>query len=130
MKVSFLERDTAGLRMRDLRFFKVIAILTVFLWLFEVLFPTWRILPLVYGQSTVPLHYNVHLGVDSIGEWWKIYLTPGIGLLFIAVNVVVAKMTWKKERMLAYLVAASTVVMQIMLCIAMVCIVLLNISYV
>lgn len=130
MKVSFLERDAGGLRMRDHRFFRVIAVLTILLWLFEILFPTWRILPLIYGQSTVPLHYNVHLGVDSIGEWWKIYLTPAIGLLFIAVNLIVARMTWKKEPMLAYLAAASTLLMHIILCIAVLCIVLLNISYV
>jgi hypothetical protein len=130
MKVSFLEREKSGSRMRDLRFFRVIAVLTFVLFLFEVLFPTWRILPIVYGQSTVPLHYNVHLGVDSIGDWWKIYTVPAIGLFFIIMNLVVARIMWKKEPVLSYLVGASTLLIQLLLCIAMVCIVLLNISYV
>lgn len=129
MAVSFFQREQSALRMRDLYYFRTLFVLIVLLWIIEIVFPAWRVVPLIYGQTAVPLHYNIHFGVDSVGAWWRIFTVPVIGLVMIVTNVIICNVVWKKEPMLAYVVMTSTFVLQLLLFFAMVFIVLLNISY-
>lgn len=115
--------------MRSLLFFRACWGAVLFLLLFQILFPAWRILPLIYGQTAVPLHYNIHFGVDTIGEWWRVFTAPTVGLAIALINGVSAKMLWKREKMLAYLAVSATLFLEVFLSVAMVFIVLLNISY-
>ncbi len=129
MSPSFFTREKNTLRMRNLPFFRYILLTTLFLWILQIALPVWRILPLIYGQDTVPLHYNIHFGVDSIGQWWKIFTVPVIGFALIGINLFMARMVWPREPMLAYLVMSATLLLEFLLFLAMVFIVLLNISY-
>ena len=115
--------------MRNLMFFRVCWGLVFFFLLFQVLLPAWRILPLIYGQTAVPLHYNIHFGVDTIGEWWRVFTAPVVGLLIAVINGAAAKYLWQREKMLSYLAVSSTLFLEFLLSVAMVFIVLLNISY-
>lgn len=51
------------------------------------------------------LHYNVYFGVDLLGAWWQVYILPGVALVFVALNTVLAYYlyTKKQERIAAYL---------------------------
>lgn len=117
------------MRMRDLRFFWLTLIGSLSLIVLQVAFPTWRILPLIYGEQNVPLHYNIHIGVDTVGLWWQIYTVPALGLGFLLVNGAITKFIFKREPMLAYVIASSTLFLEVLLFVAMIFIVLLNISY-
>ncbi len=116
-------------RMRSLLFFRISWACILILILFQVFFPVWRILPLIQGQSSVPLHYNVNFGVDNIGEWWRVFTAPAVGLLFALVNALGAHILWKREKMLSYVIVGSTLLLELILAAAMIFIVLLNISY-
>jgi hypothetical protein len=129
MASTFFSRERSAERMRNVPFFRYIFFIILLLLLVQILFPAWRILPLIYGQGTVPLHYNIHFGVDSLGAWWRIFTVPLIGLLFLVINTIVAQTVWKREPMLAYLVVSATLLFEFFLFLAMVFIVLLNISY-
>jgi len=115
--------------MRSLLFFRACWGAVLFLLLFQILFPAWRIVPLIYGQTAVPLHYNIHFGVDTIGEWWRVFTVPAVGLAIALINGVSARRLWKREKMLAYLAVGATLFLEVFLSVAMVFIVLLNISY-
>ncbi len=99
------------------------------LWLASAAIPAWRLLPIVQGREAVPLHYNVHIGVDWIGPWWFVFTPAAMGLLFIVINICAMRLVWRKESQLASLIAVQTLVLQILLLLASVFVVLLNISY-
>ncbi|MBP9827723.1 hypothetical protein KBC55_01050 [Patescibacteria group bacterium] len=91
--------------------------------------PAWRILPIVQGREAVPLHYNVHIGVDWIGPWWFIFTPVVTGALFMIINIIAIRLVWRKEPQLASLIAVQTMVVQLLLLIASIFVVLLNVSY-
>lgn len=65
-------------------------------------------------QSLVILHYNVYFGVDLIGDWMQAYLIPSIGLLFLAVNTLLARSFYnQKERVAAYVLLLASLMLQI-----------------
>lgn len=102
---------------------------SLILWLASAAIPAWRILPMVQGREAVPLHYNVHIGVDWIGPWWFVFTPAAVGLLFIVINIGAMRFVWRKESQLATLIAVQTLVLQILLLLASIFVVLLNISY-
>lgn len=114
-------------KLRDVR---LLLILSVLVWLATVILPSVRVVPLIYGKTATPLHYNIHIGVDTVGPWWRIYLVPMIGLVSILINLGVARSTWDKDELLARVAAAVTLVVQLLLFVAMTFIVYLALSYV
>lgn len=64
------------------------------------------------GES-VALHYNVRFGIDLVGEWYRLLRLPAVSLALAAVNAVVALFVWRRDRVLAYLLGAGTVVVAI-----------------
>ncbi len=115
--------------MLALRFFKTVLALSFLGWLVTVILPTVRVLPVIYGKTAVPLHYNVHIGVDTVGPWWRIYLVPAVGLLIILCNVWLARYMWSRDQVLAYVAGFATLVLQGILVTAMIFIVYLSLQY-
>lgn len=129
MRTTIFERERDVVRLTDLTFFRVVLGVVIVLLILEVLFPVWKIVPLIYGQPTVPLHYNIHMGVDRIGAWWRIFLAPAISFVFLVVNVIAAQIVFKKEPVLVYFILSATLLAQIFSCVSMLFIVLFNYSY-
>ncbi len=89
----------------------------------------WRLFPDMYGKEVIPLHYNIHYGVDWTGVWWQIFVYPAAGALLCVVNAVVALLLAKREPMLARVVLVSTVVLTGFLFLSTIFVVLMNIVY-
>lgn len=122
-------RQSAVRAIFQLRYFRVVAIISMLFWLATVSLPAIRIVPIIYGKPAVPLHYNVHVGVDTIGPWWQIFVVPLLGLIMILVNLWLARFMWTRDPVLAYVTGFATVVLQVLLFTAMVFIVYLSLSY-
>ncbi|MDD4606856.1 MAG: hypothetical protein PHS07_00745 [Patescibacteria group bacterium] len=62
----------------------------------------------------IPLHYNVYFGVDIIGYWQELFKIPGIALFFLVINYILAYILFKKEKLVAYFLVATTILIQIL----------------
>ncbi|OGL89117.1 hypothetical protein A3H75_00280 [Candidatus Uhrbacteria bacterium RIFCSPLOWO2_02_FULL_51_9] len=58
------------------------------------------------------LHYNIHFGVDFLGEWFLAFVPPLVGILFMMANSVLVWWFWMRLRVLSLIVIAATVVLQ------------------
>lgn len=112
-----------------LRFYRLTFGFGLFAVLLAVVLPAWKVLPMIYGNEVVPIHYNIHYGVDETGPWWRVFTLPVIGLVLWLVNVPLAAAFSRHERMLGAFVAGMTLVIEALLFIAMIFVVLLNLSY-
>ena len=72
------------------------------------------------------LHYNIFLGIDLIGEWWRMYLLPGIGLGIIIVNFILSWILLVREKILSYFLMVATSIAQVFLIFGLIFILLLN----
>lgn len=87
------------------------------------LFPevkTWRV---------VPLHYNIHLGVDKVGQWWELFVPSGIGVILTLLNTSYASIIWKREKVIAYAVMVTAVLVDLLVLIHLIFLVHLNVTY-
>lgn len=91
--------------------------------------PLWRLFPGLYGQEVVPLHYNIHYGVDSTGVWWQIFTLPALGVLFVTINTFGALWFVKRDLVLVRITIFASVILTAFLFLAMVFVVSLNIVY-
>ena len=127
--VSF-QRILKGNEVASLRFFRLCFWSSLAIIVLMVALPVWKLWPILQAQeAVVPMHYNIHFGVDRTGPWWGIFILPGIGLAFLLLNAIFALKLWKRERMLSYLFGGVTVAVEAILFVAMVFVVLLNLSY-
>lgn len=85
--------------------------------------------PAMRSQPFVPLHYNIHFGVDLIGQWWQLFTAPAIALLITLLNILFAIFFLKKEPVLSSFFAVVAVIGTALLFVATVFIVLLNMTY-
>ncbi len=111
------------------RFFQMAIALSLLFWALAVALPSWRVVPEIINKKAVPLHYNIHFGIDTVGPWWQIYVVPGVGILFIILNLFAARFTWQRDPMLSYVVASATVLVELLLFVAMIFIVFLHLTY-
>lgn len=95
----------------------------------SIALPLWRLFPDLYGKEFIPLHYNIHYGVDWTGVWWQIFVYPASGALLCILNTTLALFLVKKEPMLARVVLVSTVILTAFLLCSTVFVVLMNIVY-
>lgn len=65
------------------------------------------------------LHYTIVFGVDLVGEWWKMYIIPFSGLLTLIVNSLVAFFMYGSEKVMARMLLAYTVLVQIFILIGL-----------
>lgn len=77
-------------------------------------------------SETVFLHYNILFGVDLIGPWWRLLMTPTFGLIIILINLLISWFTYKYDQLITVIVLSSTVIMQIILALATYHIIFLN----
>ncbi len=89
----------------------------------------WQLFPELYGKNVVPLHYNIHYGVDWTGAWWQIFHLPALGMSFVVVNTVMVFLLVRREPVLAQMVAIGTVVLSVFVLLATAFVVLLNLVY-
>lgn len=95
----------------------------------DVALPVWRILPLAESRPYIPLHYNIYLGVDRLGPWYQIFVIPALGFGLFLFHLILQTIAFRKEKLLATMVAIATVILEFLLLVAMALIVLLNLSY-
>lgn len=111
------------------RFFQVAAALGILLLLLAIGLPAWQLFPEIRQEIAVPLHYNIHFGVDYFGEWWKIFSFPLAGLIIYILNFILVIAFWRRDKVLAYFFAAVADVCAFVILVAMVFVTLLNLSY-
>ena len=72
----------------------------------------WRMHP---QSEPIYLHYTIYFGVDLIGAWYRLYFLPGIGLVAAVANIIFARLLYKRNTMMAYLILWVTGVAQFLL---------------
>jgi len=78
-------------------------------------------------NTSIILHYNVYLGVDSIGDGKQVLLMSIVGFFFILINLFLAYYFFsQKERMVSHILSLTTFISQIGLTIASVSIIIVN----
>jgi len=77
-------------------------------------------------EQTV-LHYNIVVGVDLLGDWWKIFYLTGSGLLVLLVNYVLGFFFYNYDKILSRTLSVLTALFHIMFVISLILIVRLNI---
>lgn len=112
-----------------MRYFSLSLGISLFFVLLSAVLIFWRLFPDLYGKEIIPLHYNIHYGVDWTGAWWQIFVYPLSGVLLSIINTCIALLLVKKEPMLARVVFVSTVVLTAFLLCSTVFVVLMNIVY-
>lgn len=80
-----------------------------------------------YGDTTVFLHYTVHLGVDLIGSKSQIYFLPLGAFLVVLANSVLAYFLYLNQKQLARILFLATLIIQIFLWLAAVFLAFINI---
>lgn len=98
-------------------------------WILGAVLLCWRILPLVYGRDSVPLHYNIYVGIDAFGPWWMLFEVLVLSLVMGMFNALVAATLLKRRPMLALATWSATLFVGILAVMALVRIVLINIAY-
>ncbi|MFA6017599.1 MAG: hypothetical protein WCT28_03195 [Patescibacteria group bacterium] len=119
-------RFSALLKMRLFRISAGFSLLAIFA---AIVLPLFRLFPGIYGQPVVPLHYNIHYGVDWTGMWWQIFTLPAMGIVFFLVNNGLAIFFLRRDAMLVNVVLIANIVLTAFLFLAMVFVVSLNIVY-
>lgn len=94
-----------------------------FAWIYYHLFPE------ILEQPGVPLHYNVHSGVDSFGSWEWIFLAPAVALALFIINNIIAALVAKRDYVLSYMAIAVATISSILVFVAVLHIVQLNLNY-
>jgi len=78
------------------------------------------------NTSELFLHYNVLFGVDYIGESWKVFFVPLVGLTILSVNFFLGWLLYKKDKFMAYILNFVSIACQIFIVMASFILVFLN----
>lgn len=73
------------------------------------------------------LHYNVLFGVDYIGEGWRMFLIPLLGLIIFVVNMIGGWLLYRRDAFMSYLLVGTAALCQIFVVIATILVVFLNV---
>lgn len=94
-------------------------------WIF-LYFKLRQILP---GKESdiIPLHYNVYLGIDLHGKWWKAFYMPAWGLIALAVNYFITMLVYHKKSLFGQMLTIASLAIQIIVFAAGIFTLLLNI---
>lgn len=79
------------------------------------------------GEPSLPLHYNIYLGIDLIGPWYGLFLLPAIGLVIFGMNYTGIIFLYERKRILSYLLAVGTPPIGLIILVASAFMVLLNV---
>lgn len=64
------------------------------------------------------LHYNLFFGVDSVGDYSKLFLLPLVGLFIFFLNSILGQYFYKIEKLASYLLAINIFIVQVFLILA------------
>jgi len=78
------------------------------------------------ASQPIILHYNVYFGVDAIGDWKNIFMLPGLAAAVLAVNIVLSRFFYYKERLVSYLFAAMALAVQLLMAVGLGSVILIN----
>ena len=95
------------------------------LWFFLYIYLN-RILASNPEVTSIPLHYNVFLGIDLVASWWQAFFLPLIGLAIIIVNTLLAFMVYSKKSLASYFLTTTSLLVHVTLAVAGLLIVLIN----
>lgn len=66
-------------------------------------------------NMSLPLHYNIYQGIDLFDVWSRLYIIPIIGLLFVTINFILTMYILKKDKLMAYFLSSSSILIQLIL---------------
>ncbi|TES95693.1 hypothetical protein E3J85_01770 [Patescibacteria group bacterium] len=64
---------------------------------------------------SVPLHYTILGGVDTLGYWYQLFALPLLALIIGIVNVTLAISAYKREQLLSYFLTGIGVLLQVLM---------------
>lgn len=111
------------------RFFRLAMLACGLLLLAGILLLWFALFPAVQSWRVVPLHYNIHLGVDKVGQWWELFIPSGIGLILTLLNVGYASSIWQREKVIAYAAVVTAVLVNALILVHLIFLVHLNVTY-
>lgn len=111
------------------RFFRIAVGVSFVLFVLPIALIVWQLIPDVISAHVVPLHYNIHFGVDEVGPWWRLFLPSAIALVLTIGNTLYAGRMWSREQSIAYALLVTTMFVNLFVALHVLFIVLLNISY-
>ncbi len=88
-----------------------------------------RVLPLVKGRESVPLHYTVSLGIDAVGPWWRLGELPLLVAVCVLGNILFAKVFLRKHVVFREVMWVTCVAIAILFLLASLHLALMNIAY-
>jgi len=56
-----------------------------------------------FADYEVPIRYNSFLGVTELGGWYKLYRVPVFITLCFILNLILANVVYKKDKMISYI---------------------------
>ncbi|MBI5622027.1 hypothetical protein HY933_04170 [Candidatus Falkowbacteria bacterium] len=118
MPLTRLSLWSHGIKARlNLIFLQDRLLLLLFLFALVLNCVLYLVLYLLVKPSADPLvlHYSVYFGIDLIGSWYSLYLTPAVGTFLWLVNVVLALVFYQEQRLAAYLLGGVTALMTALL---------------
>ena len=78
-------------------------------------------------EELIFLHYNILFGVDYVGEWWKVFYLPLVGLFIFITNFVVGWVLFHKDKFVSIILNAVSLIAQVFLLVASALLVFLNV---
>jgi hypothetical protein len=115
--------------MASKRLFRILLPVSLLFLVLSVVVPYIYLFPEAGGQIAVPLHYNIHFGVDLFGEPWRVFVPAIVGGWIFLVNILLSISLWRSSRILSYGLLCATAVMEMVLFVATVFVTLLVLSY-
>ena len=115
--------------MASKRIFKLLIPVSIIFLLLTFLAPYIYLYPEAGEQIAIPLHYNIHFGVDLFGEPWRVFTAAIVGLIVFIVNISMSIQLWAKQRILSYGLLCATAMTEMVLFVASVFVTLLVLSY-
>lgn len=87
----------------------------------------WDLIANIHPDSgQIFLHYNIIFGVDLVGDWWKIFYLPLVGMGVLLVNYFLSFMFYGSDKFLARLLSFWVLFFHIFLTVGVVLLVRLN----
>lgn len=65
-----------------------------------------------FSNEPIALQYNIYFGINLIGEWYKVYAMPLIGIFVFVINYLLAFVVYKKEKIASYFLMIGAVLIQ------------------
>lgn len=78
------------------------------------------------AQDDLLLHYNVVYGADFIGKSLYLYWIPLLALILLLLNVAIAALFYKKEKLASYFLSSASIPVQMVFLVATVNLILVN----